>query len=106
MVSADNLNLDCLEIIFAYLAGKDLVAVSLVSKSFLAGVIPHLFRTLFVHVGNTKKWPRVRHSDASKHTILTRLQQVPSPFDIIVSHPNLAVHVRSIGWSSALFHHH
>lgn len=59
MVSADNLNLDCLELVFAYLAGNDLVSVALVSKSFHAGVIPYLYRTLVYHLGNAKKYPKV-----------------------------------------------
>lgn len=59
MVSADNLNLDCLELVFAYLSGNDLVSVSLVSKSFLAGVVPYLYRTLVYHLGNAKRYPSV-----------------------------------------------
>ena len=46
MVSADNLNLDVLELIFAHLSGNDLSSVALVSRSFLAGVIPRLYNTL------------------------------------------------------------
>ncbi|PPQ99320.1 hypothetical protein CVT24_009188 [Panaeolus cyanescens] len=38
MVSADNLNLDVLELIFEYLSGNDLPAVALVSRSFLADI--------------------------------------------------------------------
>ncbi|KAJ3518495.1 hypothetical protein NM688_g9431 [Phlebia brevispora] len=79
MVSADNLNLDCLELIFQYLSGNDLVAVSLVSKSFLAGVVPHLYRSLVFHTGNCKRYPKVL-----------------SPFEVILRDPSLAVHVRSI----------
>jgi hypothetical protein len=62
MVSADNLNLDCLELVFAYLSGSDLFSVSLVSKSFLAGVIPRLYRTLVYHLGNAKRFPAVSPS--------------------------------------------
>lgn len=47
MVSADNLNLDVLELIFAFLSGNDLPSVASVSRSFLAGVIPRLYRRIF-----------------------------------------------------------
>lgn len=60
MVSADNLNLDCLELIFAYLTGNDLPSVTLVSKSFFAGVVPFLYRSLVYHLGNAKRRPAVR----------------------------------------------
>lgn len=60
MVSADNLNLDCLELIFQFLSGNDLASVALVSKSFLAGVVPRLYRSLFFHTGNAKRYPTVR----------------------------------------------
>ncbi|PCH36878.1 hypothetical protein WOLCODRAFT_127783 [Wolfiporia cocos MD-104 SS10] len=79
MVSADNLNLDCLEIIFALLHESDLVSVSLVSRSFLAGVIPRLYRTLAFKVNQTKRYP-----------------SIISPFASVVAHPNLASHVRNI----------
>ncbi|KDQ56702.1 hypothetical protein JAAARDRAFT_179330 [Jaapia argillacea MUCL 33604] len=79
MVSADNLNLDVLELIFAYLSGNDLVSVSLVSKSFLAGVIPRLYQTLGFRMNQAKKYPKTW-----------------SPFAAIVAHPHLAVHVHTI----------
>ena len=60
MVSADNLNLDCLELIFAHLHGNDLVSVSLVSRSFLAGVIPRLYRSLVFRLNQAKRYPAVR----------------------------------------------
>lgn len=59
MVSADNLNFDCLELIFAHLSGNDLVSVLQVSRSFLAAVLPQLYRTLFFHLGNGKRYPKV-----------------------------------------------
>ena len=65
MVSADNLNLDCLELIFAYLSGNDLVHVSLVSRSFLAAVIPRLYRTLTFGLQQAKKYPSVCPPDVS-----------------------------------------
>ncbi|KAI8989173.1 hypothetical protein BD414DRAFT_536472 [Trametes punicea] len=79
MVSADNLNLDCLELIFAYLAGNDLVSVSLVSRSFLAAAIPRLYRTLTFGLNQAKRYP-----------------SITSPFAVISTHPNLASHVRHI----------
>ena len=60
MVSADNMNLDCLELIFAYLSGNDLVSVSLVSRSFLVAAIPRLYRTLTFTLKQAKRYPSVR----------------------------------------------
>jgi len=79
MVSADNLNLDCLELIFAYLYGNDLVSVSLVSRSFLAGIIPRLYRSLIFKLNQAKRYPVIL-----------------SPFASVLRHPNLATHVRHI----------
>lgn len=60
MVSADNLNFDCLELIFAYLSGNDLVSVSLVSRSFLAAAIPRVYKTLTFGLNQAKRYPSVR----------------------------------------------
>ncbi|KAI0717881.1 hypothetical protein C8T65DRAFT_640254 [Cerioporus squamosus] len=79
MVSADNLNLDCLELIFAYLSGHDLVHVSLVSRSFLTAVVPRLYRTLTFGLQQAKKYP-----------------SIISPFAAVLAHTNLAKHVRHI----------
>ena len=58
MVTADNLNLDVLELIFAYISGNDLVAVSSVSKAFLAGVIPRLYAIVYFTAKHAKRyWP-------------------------------------------------
>lgn len=73
MVSADNLNLDCLEIIFAYLYGNDLVSVSLVSRSFLAGVIPRLYRSLVFTLNQAKRYPAVRQIYPACWTVRDRL---------------------------------
>jgi hypothetical protein len=79
MVSADNLHMDVLELIFAYLSGNDLVSVSLVSKSFLAAVIPSLYRRLFFSLHQSKR------------------EGMLAPFTIVCTHPQLAVHVHRIG---------
>ncbi|KAG1737575.1 uncharacterized protein EDB91DRAFT_1140778 [Suillus paluster] len=81
MVTANNLNLDVLELIFAYISGNDLVAVSSVSKSFLAGVIPRLYATV---------------SFTAKHAKRYRSGGIMSPFLTLRNHPDLAVHVRHI----------
>lgn len=60
MVSADNLNLDVLELIFAHLSGNDLSSVALVSRSFLAGVIPRLYNTLSYRLRQGKGYALVR----------------------------------------------
>lgn len=80
MVSADNLNLDVLELIFAHLAWKDLPSIALASRSFFAGVIPQLYCTL-----RFRSW----HA--------TRYPAVMSPFAVIVTHPELAINVRHVG---------
>lgn len=46
MVSADNLNLDVLEFIFAHLDQHDLYHLCLVSQSFLAAATPLLYRAI------------------------------------------------------------
>ena len=64
MVSADNLNLDCLELVFACLAAQDLVRAAPVSRAFYAAAVPQLYRALFVHVGNAKRYPKACCSSA------------------------------------------
>lgn len=59
MVSADCLNLDVLGVICFFLNNNDLAAVALVSKSFLAGAIPTLYRTLSFRVHHAKRYPSV-----------------------------------------------
>ncbi|KAF8805610.1 hypothetical protein BYT27DRAFT_7142389 [Phlegmacium glaucopus] len=81
MVSADNLNLDVLELIFAFLSGNDLTSVASVSRSFLAGVIPRLYKTISYRLRQGKGY------DAGK---------TMSPFATLLAHPHLAIHVRSI----------
>ncbi|KAF8888789.1 hypothetical protein BD779DRAFT_1522597 [Infundibulicybe gibba] len=77
MVSADNLKLDVLELIFMYLPRTDLPSMALVSRSFLAGVVPQLYSTLCIHQGHAKLFPSLL-----------------SPFKIIMAHPSLAVYVK------------
>ncbi|KAI0791563.1 hypothetical protein BC629DRAFT_369775 [Irpex lacteus] len=79
MVSADNLNFDCLELIVSYLAGRDLYSVTHVSRSFLAAALPLLYRSLTFHLGNGKRYPKVM-----------------TAFDTVKLHPRLAVHVHHI----------
>ena len=59
MVSADNLNLDVLELIFAYLSGHDLTSIGLVSRSFLAGVVPILYRSIVYRLREAKAYDSV-----------------------------------------------
>ncbi|KAG1778702.1 hypothetical protein EV702DRAFT_1091226 [Suillus placidus] len=89
MVTADNLNLDVLELIFAFISGNDLVAVSSVSKSFLAGVIPCLYATVSFTAKHAKRY-RPRGG-------------IMSPFLTLRNHPDLAVHVRYIDIHCAPF---
>ncbi|KAJ7291927.1 hypothetical protein C8J57DRAFT_1163936 [Mycena rebaudengoi] len=79
MVSADNVNLDVLELIFAHLAGNDLVSIALVSRSFFAGVIPRLYCTLLFRLSHAKRYPLVQ-----------------SPFAAVAAHPEFAIHVRNV----------
>ncbi len=97
MGSADNLNLDCLEFIFAYLSGQDLFSVSLVSRSFLAGVVPRLYRALVCHLGNAKRYPSVSSSRTYFCATYIEWPKVSTAFDAVNKHPNLAVHVQHIG---------
>ena len=60
MVSADNLNLDVLELIFCFLSGNDLPSVALVSRSFLAGVIPRLYDSISYRIRQMKGYDSVR----------------------------------------------
>lgn len=60
MVSADNLNLDVLEEIFAYIPrGPDLPAIALVSRSFLEAVVPRLYAKISFHLRQAKNFPDV-----------------------------------------------
>ncbi|KAJ7035920.1 hypothetical protein C8F04DRAFT_1097082 [Mycena alexandri] len=79
MVSADNVNLDVLELVFSYLAGNDLASVALVSRSFCAGVIPRLYSTLLFRLSHAKRYPAVM-----------------SPFAAVAAHPEFAIHVRHV----------
>ncbi|KAJ7139090.1 hypothetical protein C8R44DRAFT_975056 [Mycena epipterygia] len=79
MVSADNLNLDILELIFIHLAGNDLPSIALVSRQFFAGVIPRLYCTLVFRLSHAKRYPAVR-----------------SPFAAIATHPEFASFVRHV----------
>ena len=59
MVSADNLNLDVLEDIFSFLSGNDLPSVALVSRSFLAAVIPRLYHSISYRIRQMKGYDSV-----------------------------------------------
>ncbi|KAF9011794.1 hypothetical protein BDQ17DRAFT_1232939 [Cyathus striatus] len=80
MVSADNLNLDVLELIFAHLPRGDLPFVALVSRSFLSAIIPRLYETISYRIKQRKAY-------AGK---------TMSPFAVLTSRPQYAVHVRTI----------
>jgi len=62
MVSADSLNLDVLELIFSHLSGHDLTSISLVSRTFLAGVVPVLYRTIVYRLREAKAFGTVSTS--------------------------------------------
>ncbi|KIJ63567.1 hypothetical protein HYDPIDRAFT_40977 [Hydnomerulius pinastri MD-312] len=79
-----NVNLDVLELIFAHLEGTDLVSSSLVSRSFLAGVIPSLYA-------------RIEYT--SKHA--KQSAELMSPFATLCTHKHLSVHVKHIAVHSA-----
>lgn len=105
MVSADNLNFDCLELIVSYLAGRDLYSVTHVSRSFLAAALPLLYRSLTFHLGNGKRYPKVRLQLPYYLSALTvsRNRQVMTAFDTVKLHPRLAVHVHHIGKAVVIF---
>ncbi|KAF9224869.1 hypothetical protein BS17DRAFT_779199 [Gyrodon lividus] len=79
-----NVNLDVLELIFAHLEGSDLVSSSLVSRSFLAGVIPSLYS-------------RIEYT--SKHAKL--FFQMISPFTTVCTQKHLSIHVKHIAIHAA-----
>ncbi|KAJ3796561.1 hypothetical protein GGU11DRAFT_746014 [Lentinula aff. detonsa] len=79
MVTADNLNLDVLELIFLYLSGNDLPSVALVSRSFFVGVVPRLYQKIMFRLNHAKRYPKLM-----------------SPFNVILLRPSLATHVRHI----------
>ncbi|KDR77062.1 hypothetical protein GALMADRAFT_225197 [Galerina marginata CBS 339.88] len=81
MTGTNNLNIDVLEIIFCFLSGNDLPSVALVSRSFLAAVIPRLYSTISYRMRQAKGYST---------------GETMSPFAAVVAHPHLAVHVRSI----------
>lgn len=107
MVTADNLNLDVLELIFAFISGNDLVAISSVSKSFLAGVIPCLYATVSFTAKHAKRYRPEGLGGVGrtfvKSVFLITINQMISPFLTLRNHPDLAVHVRHIDIHCAPF---
>jgi hypothetical protein len=70
MVSAENLNLDVLELIFAHLSGHDLTSVSLVSRTFFAGAIPTLYRNITYRLKEAKAYDTVRLFDIETRALI------------------------------------
>lgn len=101
MVSADNLNLDVLELIFAHLSGSDLPSVACVSQSFLAGVIPRLYYTLSYQKKHAKGYSMVSPYEVFREYRSYNFGQggIMSPFAAVLARPYLAIHVRNIGRS-------
>lgn len=65
MVSADNLNLDVLGLIFAFINSKyDQASIALVSRSFLAAVTPRLYAVLYYTFHEAKRYPTVSYAIA------------------------------------------
>lgn len=79
MVTAETLNFDVLQIIFAHLSVPDLASVSQVSRSFLAGALPRLYRSLGFYLNQAKRYPRI-----------------VTPFAVVRARPDLAAHVQNI----------
>ena len=61
MVSADNLNLDVLELISAHLDQHDLFHFCLVSRNFVAAATPILYRSIGYHFSQSSN-PALRVS--------------------------------------------
>ena len=53
MVSADSLNLDVLEVIFAHLDQHDLFHLCLTSQNFLAAAMPILYSSISYHLSQS-----------------------------------------------------
>ena len=62
MVSADNLNLDVLELICAYLDQHNLFHFSLVSQNFTAAATPRLYRSIGYDFSQSLSHPALRVS--------------------------------------------
>lgn len=60
MVSADNLHLDVLQLIFEHISEHDISSVSLVSRSFFNGVIPRLYEKITFSDSHAKRYMKVR----------------------------------------------
>ena len=103
MVSADNLNFDCLELIVSYLAGPDLYSFTHVSRSFLAAALPLLYRNLNFHLGNGKRYPKASAGLLVVIFCAYPLSKVMTAFDTVKRHPRLALHVHHIGESLSNF---
>lgn len=103
MVSADNLNFDVLELMFTYLNGHDLASIAQVSRSFLAGVLPRLYKVIIFRLKDAKQYQNVSLYLLALIRYLThRHVQVMSPFAVILKHTNLAIHVRRVGASPSI----
>ena len=59
MVSADNLNLDVLQLIFDHITERDIVSVTLVSRSFFYGAVPRLYRNIVFKESHAKRYLKV-----------------------------------------------
>ncbi|KAH9063188.1 hypothetical protein EDB87DRAFT_1558484 [Lactarius vividus] len=79
MVTAESLNFDVLQMIFAYLSVPDLASVSRVNRLFLEGALPRLYRSLGFYLNQAKGYPRIM-----------------TPFAVVSTRPDLAAHVQSI----------
>ncbi|KAI0267493.1 hypothetical protein BC834DRAFT_871545 [Gloeopeniophorella convolvens] len=79
MVSAESLNFDVLQIIFSHLSVPDLASVLQVNRSFLAGALPGLYRSLGFYRNQAKRYPGVM-----------------TPFAVVTAHLDLAYHVQNI----------
>src|ERR1700761_5900882 len=87
MVTAESLNFDVLQIIFAHLSVSDLASVSQVNRSFLAGALPRLYRSLGFYFNQAKRYPRVGYCHSSPLISLLRV------FDRLKLLSPLSVHV-------------
>ncbi|TCD63650.1 hypothetical protein EIP91_005130 [Steccherinum ochraceum] len=79
MLRVEDLNQDCLELIFAHLSVQDLFALSLASRTLLGSVTPRLYQTLVFHSGHAKRYSKILNA-----------------FTVVQQRPYYAVHVRAI----------
>ena len=59
MLTIEDLNQDCLELVYENLLARDFFSLSLVSRTFFRSVTPRLYRSLVFHMDHAKRYLKV-----------------------------------------------